>query len=661
MPSQPPGRRPARSATRPSALLLATTLAALVAACAEPGTTPDSSDLGAGDTAAPSDAPLFPDLPPPLTDAPDTAPSDTSPTDTNPADLTATDMTPPDAAQPDTTPSDTDATPDPCAAATCSAPNRGVCVPDPAAPAGYSCACDPGFAPDGELCVSTACPDERFRTWLTVIDQTPLPNTANPVRTGFDPLLGGDRIRVVVELRRDAGTRPLRVAVFTQRLEIDTASVRLDGAPTADAALTTNRQVSLTLPTTFTTGRLAFDATVTAAGVPFVALDARAFTDLNCPIAGSASGARLQLAGTPDPKLSGCNDLSDLRSLQLTDAILDKDTTVYEQRNGTFSALGSSYKILTQMTLCLTRREDLTVSLAGSADGTRPWTIDNFLLIESFASDPSDTSAGPVPRTHAWLTTSSSITAPGQFANGAPIRVIKHASLPGDYTGSRTPSAFTFPAGVVQLDELLPAATPVWLRFTGLDTGVAGHLSRLFVTSADPDHAPAECRSHLDCPQPTATNGNAIVLRSGCLSGQCTPVPCGAGCPAGQRCLQGFCTDGCDANAPCPSGQTCAATRCVAPAPNTPSGNECRTFEDCPRGEVCFLGRCEAGCFHPVHQNPTYADNNSQYSLCKTSPAACPRCPETTDRCWFNYCRQCELDAHCTGGQVCADYRCVVP
>ncbi len=614
----------------------------ILAACSDPATTSGDGDLV--DTSR-SDVPLFPDVP---SDASVDAAADTTVDSSDTSRDTVGDTAPPL--------EDTPA--DPCATANCNAPNRGVCIPDPMANT-YTCACDPGHALDGDTCVSTACDAERFRTWLTVHDMTPLPNTTNPVRVGFDPLLPTDRVRVVVELEKLAGSRASRVVVFTQRLEIDPATVRLDGAPTVLATLPTNRQVALALPASFTSGRLAFDATITAEGAPFVALDARAFTDLNCPIDGSASGARLQLAGTRDPKGVGCNDVSDLRSVQLTDAIPDKDTSVYETRNGTFAAISNSYKVLTQMTLCLQRTDDRAVSLAGSADGTRPWTIDNFLLIEAFSSDPADTTV-PATRTDAWLTTSAGANAPSAFADGGVIRIANHASLPGDYTGSRTPSAFTFPAGVVSLDRILPVGERVWLRFTGLDTGVAGHMSRLFITSSEPDAAPHECRSFLDCPLPTSNNGSAIAIRSGCIEGACTPVACGSGCALGQRCVQGFCTDGCDNAQSCPSGETCNANRCVAVTPGLSEG-DCRTFADCPLGEVCFFGRCEAGCFHPVSQSPTYADNNTTYSLCKTNPAACPRCPVATDRCWYNYCRACELDAHCPSGQVCADYACVAP
>ena len=627
-------------------------LAFLLVACADPST--GSNPDGSADTRA--DVPLFPDV------------GDTS-ASPDTMDTTDTTVTPDSTLAPDTadtlaldvegdTTSDTALTPtDPCDPSPCTAPNRTICIADNAT---FTCACDPGYILVGDTCEPNTCDAERVVTTLTVHDLTPLPNTANPVRTGFDPLLGGDRVKVVIDIERLAGTRALRIAVFAQRLVIDPATIQLDAEPiTGDGAAVTatDRLLNLTVDAALMTGRLSFEATVAAEGPPALGLDTRVFTDTNCPVAGSGSAARLQLAGNRDPKTPGCVDLSDVRSLQLTDAIPDKDTNIYEQRNGTFSAISTSHKILTQMTVCLERSSENTVALAGSADGTRPWTIDNFLLIERFDEDPEGPDAGTATPSASWLTTSTGATAPGRYADQSPITIIKHASLPGDLTGSRTPSAFSFPANVLQLDTLMPVGQRAWFRFTGLDTGVAGHLSRLFIVSHPADTFVPECRSHLDCPRPDAVNGFAIAIRSGCLSGRCEPVLCGDGCPVGQRCLQGFCTDGCETAAQCATGETCAMGQCVAPVAGTSRG-ECASFNDCPRGEICLLGRCEPGCFHPTNQDPSYAGNHSA-SLCRLSPAACPRCPEATDRCWYGYCRQCEIDAHCPSGQRCADTVCV--
>lgn len=621
--------------TRPALLAL------LLIACADSDPSGDTTDTSPGTT---SDAPLFPDVGD--TAAPDAA-LDTSPETSATADSPNPTDTVDPSDSPDLTP---DVDTDPCDPSPCTARNRTICIADGTT---WTCACDPGHVLVGDACEPNTCDTERVRTTLTVHDLTPLPNTANPVRTGFDPLLGGDRVKVVIDVERVAGTRPLRVAVFSQRLVIDPTTMQLDAQSTPGLAAT-DRQLNLTVDAAFTSGRLSFEATVAQDGPPALGLDVRVFTDTNCPIAGSASAARLQLAGTRDPKTPGCVDMSDVRSLQLSDAIPDKDTSVYEQRNGTFAAISTSHKILTQMTVCLERSATNTVALSGSADGTRPWTIDNFLLIERFDTDPE---AGPAAPSASWLTTSTGATAPGRYADQSPITIIKHASLPGDLTGSRTPSAFSFPANVLQLDALMPVGQRAWFRFTGLDTGVAGHLSRLFVVSHPADTTVPECRTHLDCPRPDSVNGFAIAIRSGCLSGRCAPVTCDAGCPLGQRCLQGFCTDGCETAATCPTGSTCAMGQCVAPVPGTSRG-ACASFSDCPLGEVCLLGRCEPGCFHPTNQDPTYGGNHSA-SVCRQTPAACPRCPGVNDRCWYGYCRQCEIDSHCASGQRCADTTCV--
>jgi hypothetical protein len=230
-----------------------------------------------------------------------------------------------------------------------------------------------------------------------------------------------------------------------------------------------------------------------------------------------------------------------------------------------------------------------------------------------------------------------------------------HASMPGDYTGSITPSFFTFPAGVVQLDRLLPEGRPSWLRITGLDTGVAGHLSHLFLTAGAPGAFVPECRTVRDCPRADSHNGSSLSPRAGCLDGRCAGPACASqsACPLGQVCLLGYCSTGCNATAPCPNGQECAAGACVDVA-----AGGCRTFSDCPTGQVCFFGRCEAGCFHPVRQNPAYGDNHAS-SFCRLNPTGCPRCGEASSRCFNNYCRDCEIDAHCNPTQRCVNDRCV--
>jgi hypothetical protein len=538
-----------------------------------------------------------------------------------------------------------------CDTAPCTEPGRGVCSPEPSEPDGFVCACDPGRVLDGDRCVPADCASEVARTFLTVYDQTPLPGVTDPVRSGFDPLLRGDSVRVVVRFTRTAGAEPHRAVVSLSSLTVAADSVTLDGASVTPSVLD-DRRLEVDLPPDATSGQLAFDGTIGATAPGLLAIEARAKTAEGCAISGSASGARVQLTGQVNPKHNTCNNLGDLRALQISTGVPDKDTSVYEQRNGSFNEIGATYKVLTQMTLCLSRPEGVTVSLAGSADATRPWTIDNHLLIEVYSGDPSLPGA---QRTEAWITTSAAATAPLVFQNGDPIRMLKHASMPGDYTGSITPSFFTFPAGVVQLDAMLPAGQPSWLRITGLDAGVAGHLSHLFLTASAPGVFVPECQTVRDCPRPDSRNGDAVAPRAGCIDGRCTGPACAnqSACPRGQACLLGFCSVGCNSGAPCPTGTECAAGFCVDVA-----AGGCRTVNDCPTGHMCFFGRCEPGCFHPVRQNPTYADNY-QTSFCKTNPAGCPRCGDASRRCFNNYCRDCEIDAHCQPSERCSNDRCV--
>jgi hypothetical protein len=531
----------------------------------------------------------------------------------------------------------------------CTEPGRGRCLLEPAEPAGYVCLCDPDHVEDAGRCVPTDCGEDLARTFLTVYDQTPLPTVTTPIQSGFDPLLRGDAVRIQVGVTRTPSVRTHHVVVSHDGLAIDPASLAIDGVPVSAVSLDA-RRLEVALPPEATAGRLTFDATLPANGPGLLAVEARVRSAAGCTVPGSASGARVQLTGQLNAKHNTCNDLGSLRSLQISAGIPDKDTTVYAERNGDFADLGGRYKILTQMTLCLVRPPGVTVSFAGSADGTRPWTIDNHLLVEVYSAEPSQPGA---TRLSAWITTSANGTVPGTFPDGEPIRLMNQGSLPGDYTGSITPSFFSFPAGVVQLDRVLPEGTPVWLRITGLDEGVAGHLSHLFLTASAPGEVVPECRTARDCPLESASG--QLAPRAGCVSGRCAGPACASqsACPLGQVCLGGYCSDGCSATAPCPTGQACAAGMCVDVA-----AGGCRSFEDCPEGSVCFFGRCEAGCFHPVRQNPTYANNHAN-SVCRLTPAACPRCGTASSRCWNNYCRDCEIDAHCSPNQRCVNDRCV--
>jgi hypothetical protein len=531
----------------------------------------------------------------------------------------------------------------------CTEPGRTQCVQEASDPSGILCLCDAGHVEEGDRCVPTDCSEDSARAFVTVYDQTPLPTVTTPIQNGFDPLLRGDSVRVQVAFTRSVGPRTHHLVITHDNLAIVAESVALDGVSAVPVVLDA-RRLEVALPAEATAGRLTFDATIPVAAPGLLALEARVRSAAGCAVPGSGSGARIQLTGQVNAKHNACNDLGSLRSLQISTGVPDKDTSVYAERNGSFPDLADRYKILTQMTLCLARPAGVTVSFAGSADGTRPWTIDNHLLVEVFSTEPSQAGA---QRVSAWVTTSANGNVPGSFPNGERIRLMNQGSLPGDYTGSITPSFFSFPAGVVQLDRVLPEGTPVWLRITGLDEGVAGHLSHLFLTASAPGEFVPECRSGRDCPREEASG--MYAPRAGCVGGRCVGPVCAdqSACPLGQACLGGFCSDGCSATAPCPTGQTCASGQCVDVA-----AGGCRTYEDCPEGAVCFFGRCEAGCFHPVRQNPTYANNHAT-SVCKLTPAACPRCGTAAGRCWNNYCRDCEIDAHCSPSQRCVSDRCV--
>src|SRR5690606_26896086 len=135
-------------------------------------------------------------------------------------------------------------------------------------------------------------------------------------REGFDPLLLGDTVRVVTEVERTAGEGALRLVVVAAGLVIDEGTLRLDGQATTAATVVGGQRVELELAPGFVSGRLAFEATVPVNGPPLAVIDARVVTPVNCPVVGSASGARIQFAGSRDPKHTVCDDMSNLRSLQ---------------------------------------------------------------------------------------------------------------------------------------------------------------------------------------------------------------------------------------------------------------------------------------------------------------------------------------------------------
>lgn len=181
-------------------------------------------------------------------------------------------------------------------------------------------------------------------------------------------------------------------------------------------------------------------------------------------------------------------------------------------------------------------------------------------------------------------------------------------------------------------------------------------MSRIFLHSAELGENVPACVTHFDCAEPDVDQyGGSWATAGGCIDGACAQNSCTGtdDCPVGQRCAAGFCTGGCDDNSDCPTGLTCEGRFCV-----DVSADGCADYTDCPAGEVCQFSRCTAGCFHPRQQQADYSENYSS-GFCANNPDGCPRCGTASDTCWNNYCRDCEIDAHCGSGEDCVQFECV--
>ncbi len=539
-----------------------------------------------------------------------------------------------------------------CGSAGCPAQPQDICQNDASAADGYTCGCRPGYVLVEGSCVQSQCGDNVIRTGTTLFDTTPLPSETDPIGNGFDPLLQHDRVRIHIAFERRSGTDDAELHIALSNLGFVAGSVLVDGQPTTAGAASGVVTIALPPAAQASSGDVSLKAEVLSpSGI--VSVDVSARTAGGCVLPRSRSAVKLQVAGDIDPKGAGCLDMSDYTSLQITPDIPEKDTSVYQTRNGD-SAVYPGLKVLHQVTLCLERSDDRTVSLSGSADGTRPWMVDNYLLIETFDGNP----AIGGTRTGAYITTARISPYPSRtsLTDGTPLEVVDIASLPGEYVGGLSPSSFTFPSGVLQLDDFLPVGQQVWVRFTGLDEGNVGRLTRIFLTSSGVGEAVPECRSIFDCAAPdVASYASGWAISGGCIQGQCVQHACSADgdCASGQRCVRNYCTDGCSSDTQCGSGQTCAHGSCV----DTSAGG-CADYTDCSPGEVCQFGQCVAGCYHPRHQKADYSDN--YYSgFCQNHPNACPRCGTVSNTCWNNYCRECEIDAHCPAGESCVQFKCV--
>jgi len=115
--------------------------------------------------------------------------------------------------------------------------------------------------------------------------------------------------------------------------------------------------------------------------------------------------------------------------------------------------------IVAEAAVTVERAERVDLALAGDAEGTAPWSVDNLLLIESYVDGALHARAYAGETETLWA--------------------------PEGRIGPIGPSGFTFAAGEITVTRLVPPDRAVVLRFTALDNGIDATVSDLFLVAAD--------------------------------------------------------------------------------------------------------------------------------------------------------------------------------
>lgn len=528
--------------------------------------------------------------------------------------------------------------PSPCHPNPCAEPDKNICsLTGNGADAKPVCSCAPGFSETSGLCLFQTCPQLAAHTAVTVYDQT-----GAGVAEGFDPLQAGDTVKLRIEVEVLSGSGDATVELQSSNLTLDDSRVFFDGKKTKG----TQKATIFSVPVALTAGLHALEllGKLDSNLMP-LGLNARLVGGTGCEVPQSRSGARIGPLGLLDPKGFGCIDLDRTRSVQVTHDVVEKNTAAYGQANGVSQDYQPAGSIVSAVTQCVYRQTDRALLLAGDGRATLPWAVDNDMIIEVFDHAPAP---GDAPTAVLYQGTDQVTSNKGWAMKSGP-----DPDVPGTHFGIPNGMPFGFSAGHVRLESYVPKFKQTWLKFVALDQGVVGRLTRLYLVSTPAADAPRKCLSNNQC------QGNDGQVASGCVQGQCVGQPCGAGCPANQFCVAGFCTSQCNAGGgSCPVGTICAIRSCAAPG--TPGlCDPAAQDKDCPPGHVCHWGRCEPGCHHPRKQDQSYAQDPS---FCNgNKPALCPHCPSPAQGCWNNVCAECEVDAHCAAGQWCVDRVCMTP
>ena len=304
-----------------------------------------------------------------------------------------------------------------------------------------------------------------------------------------DPIEEGTVVTVSVRITID-NPPPGNVGYVELRpfnLRLDTSSFALDGNPFSVPDPFVGR-----IPLTLAAGssELTFKASVDSR-TSTIELDAflRYGPAAVCSVPESHSLAVLQVLGGVT-KGSRCYNMDDARSVQVTPAIPLQSTGRYQTANGFYGDVvignlvvggpqcpGPSV-LVHQITKCFTLTKQARITLSGNAYGGTPWSVDDLLLVEVLDQDDQVVSAFTtyqVANKVLGCCTNPPCTSSVSYVPSGPNVSIENEIQGGGDNGEIAPAVFDL------TDHLPHDGHHFSLRFTAIDQGVQGELSRVFI------------------------------------------------------------------------------------------------------------------------------------------------------------------------------------
>lgn len=110
----------------------------------------------------------------------------------------------------------------------------------------------------------------------------------------------------------------------------------------------------------------------------------------------------------------------------------------------------------------LIRLDGARARLFGDAEGTRGWSVDNFVLLEVLDEQ-------------------------GRLIRRASAGFAQTVQIGADHVDNVGPMSFTFEPGEVDLTSMLPDSAPFKVRATALDVGGVGRVSDLYLVLGYPE------------------------------------------------------------------------------------------------------------------------------------------------------------------------------